>query len=156
MWIKTKTYLHHSPPLLPSFFFNTHVPQCCERPVLFFKCMRCLNCDLKDCIASIDIIDDMKPFWSHSSTLYWVPTVSAFGVADPMAAILFLMLGGEHKKINDSKYFYQSTQRIFSIFYLSPSCTVRCSASEPQVYENHLAFPPDTCAFTLCNTLQWI
>ena len=50
------------------------------------------------CVTSKGVVDDMKPFRSCSATLYGESTVFDFGAVDPMAAKLFLMVGGNYLK----------------------------------------------------------
>ncbi len=49
-------------------------------------------------MASIGVVDVMKPFRSHSRTRYPESTVFTFWVADPMVAMLFRMVSGENLK----------------------------------------------------------
>jgi len=77
--------------------FPTILLQHSKQLVQFFK-YGILEHDLKDCVASIGVVDGMNPFMSGFRTLYvYVESnVCAFEVADPMAALVFLMAGGEY------------------------------------------------------------
>ena len=48
------------------------------------------------CIASIGVVDAMKPFRSHSRTRYLESTVFVFRAVDPMVAMLFFAVNGEY------------------------------------------------------------
>ena len=47
---------------------------------------------------TIGVTDEMKPFRSYYRTSYGESTVFDFGAVDPMAAKLFLMVGGNYLK----------------------------------------------------------